>query len=50
MTLCLTHLKVRPQAAVTDAMPLEIPGMEVEDLSTETAEVRLWQRLPSLPR
>ena len=32
MTLCLTHLKVRPQAAVTDAMPLEIPGMEVEDL------------------
>lgn len=32
MTLCLTHLKVRPQAAVTDAMPLEIPGMEVENL------------------
>ncbi|WP_303063690.1 ribonuclease HII [Acidaminococcus massiliensis] len=32
MTLCLTHLKVRPQAAITDAMPLEIPGMAVEDL------------------
>ena len=32
MTLCLTHLKVRPQAAITDAMPLEIPGMTVEDV------------------
>lgn len=32
MTLCLTHLKVRPQAAITDAMPLTIPDLPVQDV------------------
>ena len=32
MTLCLTHLTTRPQAALTDAMPLRISGLPVEDL------------------
>ena len=32
MTLCLTHLKVRPQAAITDAMPLTIPQLPVQNV------------------
>lgn len=32
MTLCLTHMKVHPQGVITDAMPLEIPGIPVEDM------------------
>lgn len=32
MTLCLTHLKVRPQAAITDAMPLSIDDLPVQDV------------------
>lgn len=32
MTQCLTHLNVRPQAAITDAMPLTIPNLPVQDV------------------
>lgn len=32
MTLCLTHLNVRPQAAITDAIPLSIPDLPVQDV------------------
>lgn len=32
MTLCLTHLKVQPLAAITDAMPLTIPNLPVQDV------------------
>lgn len=32
MTLCLTNLTTKPQMALTDAMPLELPGLSVESL------------------
>lgn len=32
MTLCLTHMKVRPLAAITDAMPLNLPDLPVQDV------------------
>lgn len=51
MTLCLTHMKVHPQGAITDAMPLEIPGIPVEDMVRGGQQkVQRWRPLPSSPR